>query len=292
MSSPVMLSARCLSHRDLPFRLLTSAPDHTDHLAADITEQDLKTYVHRANNALSSFDLEIRSSLHQSTRKRIYALVNSTSDTMSQLATSFSADEISFLKRVLDAMFITNNRPRKEVMAIKGMQAIQLHKAPGGGRRRTTAADMGNETMDGETGRETQGSSGTSLTMAQAEKVLAGLVGQGWFEKSRKGYYSLSPRALMELRGWLTETYNEDEEEASDGEGQEPLKIKFCFACKEIVTVGQRCRDWRCQCRIHDICVNSFFQTRRQGQGERTCPICRKEWDGESFVGERADRRD
>ena len=67
--------------------------------------------------------------------------------------------------------------------------------------------------------------------------MLRALVDQGWFEKSRKGYYSLSPRALMELRGWLIETYNDVEEsEDEDGAARAP-RIKFCQACKEIVTV-------------------------------------------------------
>lgn len=77
--------------------------------------------------------------------------------------------------------------------------------------------------------------------MSQAEAVLVGMVEEGWFEKSRAGYYSLSPRALMELRGWLVETYNEppgeegEESEEDDGAGRE--RIKFCQACREIVTV-------------------------------------------------------
>lgn len=165
--------------------------------------------------------MEIRSTFHQTTRERVYALVNSTSDAMSQLATSYTADEISFLKRVLDCMFETNNKPRSEVLAIKGIQAIQLHKHVG--NRRETQG-----------GTETQGSGGQGITMTQAERMMQNLVDQGWFEKSRKGYFSLSPRALMELRGWLTETYNDNDE--SDGEDQSAMRIKFCYACKEIVT--------------------------------------------------------
>ncbi len=74
--------------------------------------------------------------------------------------------------------------------------------------------------------------------MVQAEKVLKGLVEEGWFEKSRKGFYSLSPRGLMELRGWLIETYNDVGDEEEEQEEEEPVpKIKSCFACKEIITV-------------------------------------------------------
>lgn len=123
-------------------------------------------------------------------------------------------------------MFETYNTKRQEVMAITSTQAIQLHKAPSeseGNRRET------------QNGSATQGSSGQGLSMVQAEKMLKGLVDEGWFEKSRKGFYSLSPRALMELRGWLIETYNDNGDE---DEVEEPvLNIKSCSACKEIITV-------------------------------------------------------
>lgn len=104
------------------------------------------------------------------------------------------------------------------------MQAVRLCKAP---------TDNSNETQNGSM---TQGSSGQSLTMVQAEKMLKALVDEGWFEKSKKGFYTLSPRALMELRGWLMETYNDagDNDEEDD---EAILRIKQCFACKEIVTV-------------------------------------------------------
>ena len=120
-------------------------------------------------------------------------------------------------------MFETYNTPRHEVMAVTSMQAIKLHKAP---------AEPGRETQNGS---ETQGSAGQSLTMGQAEKMMKTLVEEGWFEKSIKGFYSLSPRALMELRGWLWETYNDVDEDEGEEE-RVPKKIKQCFACKEIIT--------------------------------------------------------
>ena len=107
-------------------------------------------------------------------------------------------------------------------MAITSMQAIKLHKPP---------TEEGRQTQNGT---ETQGSAGQSLTMGQAEKMLRSLVEEGWFEKSQKGYYSLTPRALMELRGWLFETYNDVDEE--EDEDTALKKIKQCFACKDIIT--------------------------------------------------------
>lgn len=120
-------------------------------------------------------------------------------------------------------MFETYNTPRYEIMAITTMQALNYYKAPTGSAHKT------------QNGSETQGSAGQSLTIGQAEKMLKVLVEEGWFEKSAKGYYSLSPRALMELRGWLEDTYNDAEDE--DDDENRVLKIKQCFACKELITV-------------------------------------------------------
>lgn len=208
--------------------------------------------------------------------------MNTTSDALTQLATTHTPDEIAFVKRLLDAMFETHNTPRAEVMALTSMQAVRLHKAAAAAR----ASGVGGSGEDGE---QTQGAAGGSLTMAQAERVLAGLVEEGWLEKSRAGYLGLSPRALMELRGWLVETYNEPppaEGEEDDEDGAVKTRVKMCHACREIVTAGQRCARRECLGRLHDACVQTFFRSQR----ERRCPLCKAEWTGRDFVGERAAR--
>ena len=257
-----------------------------------MTEADFKNYIAAANHAISNLDLEIRSTLHQTSAARVYALVNTASDPVTQLATIFTPDEMGFVKRVLDAMFESNNTARHEVMAVPTMQAINMHNKTAGGRRTSSTQQEGEG--------ETQGGGAQAITITQAEKVLQGLVEQGWFEKSRKGFYALSPRALMELRGWLIETYNETEDSDEDIESTRPMKIKVCYACKEIVTVvsirtprlaaanlkpqGQRCPKRACQCRLHDICTQNFFRM----QKAKKCPLCKEVWTGEDLVGEKA----
>ena len=174
---------------------------------------------------------------------------------------------MSFIKRVLDCMFETNNTSGKELCAASGMQAVRLAK---GERRRSGA------------GAESQNQQG-QLTGPQAENILKALVDEGWFERSKKGWYSLSARALMELRGWLVETYNDDEEEDDDGRRRSD-RIKFCHGCKDMVTVGQRCPKKSCQCRLHDGCAEGVFRVVKA----RKCPVCKTEWSGKDFVGERA----
>ena len=189
-------------------------------LSEDITEADLNGYISAANVRISPLDLEIRNTFHQTSRKRIYAVVNLSSDPMTQLATTHSAEEISFLKRVLDAMFEKYNTTRQEIMAVTSMQALSYCKPSLEGRRQTQNAS------------ETQGSLGQGLTLSDAERMLKMLVEEGWFEKSRRGFFSLSPRALMELRQWLVDTYND----IDDAEEDFVPKIKQCFACKNIIT--------------------------------------------------------
>ncbi|KAI9786244.1 MAG: hypothetical protein M1839_007655 [Geoglossum umbratile] len=237
---------------------------------SDVTESDLLSYVAAANAAISFFDLEIRSMLSQVDRTRVWALVNTTSDPMTQLATTHSADEISYLKRLLNAMFETYNTPRQEVMAITGMQAVRLHKNP--------SESQANNTQNGSM---TQGNAGKGLSMADAERTLDGFVEEGWFEKSRNGFFTLSPRALMELKHYLITTYNGPSDE-EDGEDEE--KIKNCHACKELITMGQRCPVRECNVRVHDMCTPNLFRALR----EKKCPACKTEWVGENYVGERA----
>lgn len=159
----------------------------------------------------------------------MYALVNTTSDAMTQLATTYSADEIAYVKRLLDAMFETHNTRRCEAMAVSGIQALQLAKVSG--ERRESGMPSQPTLTQGATQQpdsQVVGGVVQSLTMSQAEMLLRQLVEEGWFGKSRKGFYSLSPRGLMELRGWLVATYNDEAEGIR--------KIKFCAACKDVIT--------------------------------------------------------
>jgi hypothetical protein len=254
-------------------------PDH-------VNEEVFQSYLDAAAQAVSPFDFEIRNTVHQISRKRVYAVVNTISDPATQLATTHTADELTFIKRVLDAMFETFNSPRMELMCLNEMQAMKLRRPPPGQQqqRRDSRADGGAEEDGDEDQRQqqqqqqqSQGDKG--IKASDVEKVLASLVSQGWFERSAEGFYSLTPRALMELRSWLLDSYNDPDAAEDDWQ-----RIKFCVACKEVVTVGQRCADRDCVVRLHDVCQDAFWRSRP----DRKCPRCDRAWDGRHFVGERA----
>ncbi|TGJ82221.1 hypothetical protein E0Z10_g6555 [Xylaria hypoxylon] len=246
-----------------------TAQENEDIEANQITQGDFDSYVSAASAAVSPFDLEIRSTMHQTRKERVYAIVNTTSDPMTQLATLHSADEIAFVKRVIDAMFEKYNTPRMEALCLDEMQANKL-RVPS----RPENEDEGVENGETQAQQAPKG-----LKSSEVETMMRSMVDEGWFERSRDGFYCLSARALLELRSWLLESYNDPD--AEEGEWQ---RVKFCEACKDVVTIGQRCTERDCLIRLHDNCADAFFRTRRQ----RDCPKCSKEWTGKHFVGERA----
>lgn len=244
-----------------------SVKDGGDIKPASVTRDEFDTYINAASDAVGQYDYEIRSAVHQATKERSWALVNTASDPTTQLATTFTADEISFIKRVLDAIFDTYNTPRMEKMSITIQEAITLSRPP-------------RHAPDASTGEATQiNSADRGLRHSDVHRVMDELVAGNWLEKSPDGFYAPAPRALTELRNWLLDTYNDPD--APAGEWQ---RIKNCEACREVVTHGQRCAERDCPARIHDICEEAMWRARRA----RTCPRCEKGWTGDKFVGERA----
>ena len=260
---------------------IMSAQQGREVLVEDVTQPDFDSYISALNGALSPYDIEIRYTIPQRYKtaraERMYALVNTTSDPITQLATTHTADEMAFVQRLIDDMFEKYNTPQRETMAIKGIQAVNLARSS---NNRASGQQVVIDGDDAET--QATASNSGALTKTQAQNVMDSLVDEGWF-RLVGDYYTLSPRAIMELRGWLVETYNEPPDE--DGtSGVE--RIKFCQACREIVTMGQRCKEKTCKGRLHEHCIANMFRTQR---GEEKCPVCRRPWTGGEFVGPKAD---
>ncbi|KAI1881208.1 hypothetical protein JX265_000034 [Neoarthrinium moseri] len=235
-----------------------------------VSQETFAAYIAAAQEAVSHFDYDLRSAMHQVRKERVWALVNTTSDPLTQLATLHTADEIAFVKRILDSMFEKYNTQRMEVMCVDSIQANKCRNVP--------RPDLDESVLDREAS-QAQSQSLKGLKSSEVEAVMAAMVDEGWFEKSGNSFYGLAPRALMELRTWLIESYNDP-----DAGADEWQRVKFCEACKEIVTMGQRCADRDCNVRLHDICDEGFWRTRR----DRKCPRCSTEWSGKHFVGPKA----
>jgi hypothetical protein len=237
--------------------------------------------IQTVNSKLEFFDYEIRSTRDQLSKDTVYALVNNASDALTQFATTFTASEIAYVRRVLDYMFETNNSSIRQVMAIKHTEASQLARLSK--RNRQSQARQSQINGDAEDTQATQAQD-TGISITEADLVLERLVSHAFFQKSNAGYYSLAPRALMELRAYLKETYNLSADETEDG--REVVRIRDCEGCREIVTHGIRCNNKECDVRWHDACANSYYR----GQRDKKCPRCKTACTGDVFVGERADR--
>jgi hypothetical protein len=162
-------------------------------------------------------------------------------------------------------MFENYNTKRKEIMAITSMQALETKVRKGSGNRQSL--EESTQSVD------------KGVTQEQAQRVLDSLMKEKWLERSKEGFYRLSSRGLMELRTWLVDAYNDSDDP------EEWQRIKFCEACKEIVTVGQRCADLDCNVRLHNICEGAYWNSRP----EKKCPKCETEWNAEHFVGQKAE---
>lgn len=250
-----------------------SANEGAEVSAEQVTREDFDSYVDAASQVISHYDYEIRTLPHQVTKARTYALVNTTSDPMTQLGTTYSAEELAFVKRLLEAMFDKHNTPRMEVMAVNEMDATKLARPA----RQTQNSDGHGE--DGTQQQQTQSWTDRGLKHSEVELMLGKLRDEDWLERSGEGFYRLSPRALMELRTWLVDSFNDAD--AAPGDWQ---RIKFCAACKDIVTHGKRCAERDCTLRLHDFCEDAYWRMQRGKQ----CPQCSAEWKGNHYVGERA----
>ncbi|KAK4134686.1 hypothetical protein BT67DRAFT_361529, partial [Trichocladium antarcticum] len=245
-----------------------------------ITMADFENFLRSAREAVEPLDFDIRNTRDQvrGGGERVWAFINAHSDPATQMSTAHAAEEVAYIKRLLDAMFEQHNTPRIEVMAVDEGQALRASRPA---RSRESGANGAHHDEDGgENGGGPAAASASARGLKHSEvlSLLSSLVAEGWLEKSRDGFYSLTPRSLMELWGWLVATYNDPD---AEGGWQ---RIKFCEACKEIVTYGQRCNEPDCTVRLHDICEGGFWRTRR----DKTCPKCSTPWDGTHYVGERA----
>lgn len=166
----------------------------------------MEEVVSRINTAIADFDLEVRKTFDQTTGTPIWAIVNTTSDSMTQLATTHNASEIAYFRTLLSAIFDTSNSVHEEVFAVKSTDAVNL-----------SSADKVN------------------LTKSAGEVALHEFIREGWLEKSRNGFITITERGLQELKEYLMEMFNDMDEEG----GGRVDKMRTCHTCQEIITKVQ-----------------------------------------------------
>ncbi len=286
----------------------------------DITENDVRRYVSRAKAALAPLDFDVRTAVderhgerdHKNNRpEQLWVLTSTDPDPRAHLAVLFAPRKLAFVHRLLVALFDTLNTPRMEALCVTEQQALRLSRPPREAREDGLAGAAG-----------AAGAADKGLKHSVVLALLASLVRQDWLARSTSdtlfggtgsagGFYSLTTRALLELEPFLVATFNDPDAPPSTG-ANAWQRIKYCSACRELVTKGLRCGTPTCMLRLHDRCEEPFWRTQvaarrrnRRGRDDAggdtrpTCPHCHEPWgkyeDAEGnvagklhFIGERA----
>ncbi|PFH50652.1 hypothetical protein AMATHDRAFT_144507 [Amanita thiersii Skay4041] len=187
-------------------------------------------FVAKVNKSLDDLNLDFRQFRDEQTGTPTYALVNVKGDEIAQLATDYNPAEIAYFRALVEQIILA---PR-ESFSISSLAAL----------REVSAIKPK-----------------SNMTKTQAETVLASFVARGWLWKSKRGYYSLSTRSIVELGPYLKSTYPDD--------------ILECTACNQIMTRGVACPTSKCEIRMHTYCFTNF---RRRHGG---CPNCSLNWPQE-----------
>ncbi|KAF8557236.1 hypothetical protein OG21DRAFT_1505435 [Imleria badia] len=153
------------------------AADPTLGANFDESRQAWDKFVSEINKSLNPLDLEFRHLMDEQTGVEMYAVVNTKDDEIAQMATDYTALEISYFKAVVEQIMLAS-REAYSVSSLAALREVSSLKS--------------------------------SMTKSQAESVLASLVAKGWLLKSKRARYSLSTRALLELLPYLKSNYPEE----------------------------------------------------------------------------------
>ncbi|CAO3687433.1 unnamed protein product [Umbelopsis vinacea] len=221
-----------LSHRILD----ESKAEEIYDKVCDMTSGTLETLSLLSTKKLD-VDLALRRSVDEYNGTAIIALVNTKGDEVAQLATTYTANEIAFFKRVLELIVTADN----EAFALSSMAAVRE-----GPRLKPP------------------------ISQRESEELLNKLVADNWLMKRRDGYYVLHMRSIIELQTYLKETFESE--------------VHDCLMCMEIVTVGERCSQGRCEVRLHLHCAAGYFPEQSSG-AEIKCPTCSTTWSRDNTFG-------
>ncbi|KAK7014916.1 Non-structural maintenance of chromosomes element 1 [Favolaschia claudopus] len=204
------------------------AVDNNLDISHSGTREEWEAFVIKVNQALDPLDLEFRHLQEETTGREMYAIVNRKGDEVAQMATDYTPTEIAFFKALVDQIM---SAPR-ESFSLSSLAAL----------------------------REVSVLKKSNMTKTQAEVVLSSFVAKGWLQKSKRGRYSLSTRALLELQPYLKSTF--------------PDEVIECVICFEIMTKGIACTGPNCQVRMHYHCFTKYTARNRK------CPTCNCDWPG------------
>lgn len=190
-----------------------------------LTNNTVEFTVVAINRKLSTVDFEIVRTSSQESEEILYILINKKSDNAVKLSTVFTNAEIQIINDLIDRMFDHSNESKSSLSySISPAVAVEIVKK-----------------------------SSSKTTNQQSYEFLNDLELKGWISYIDRRY-TLSSRALAELKGFLIDKYGED---SAETEGS----ISICYGCKQIATRGLRCSNDSCFIRFHNLCRDHFIKS-------------------------------
>lgn len=178
-------------------------------------------WIIETNRSLKFLDLELNCTYCPVRNEKIWALVNTNgTDPASQL-TSYTPVQIDYIKKLIEYIVKSPN----ESFSISITDALNL-------------ADSKKKDV---------------------EDLLTILQRQDWIIRiPSTQLLTLAPRLLLELKGYLNDTY--------------PDEITECSLCLGQLTIGTRCPNQECTCKLHACCRDRYFVN------TKLCPLCKTLW--------------
>ncbi|ODO05000.1 hypothetical protein I350_05612 [Cryptococcus amylolentus CBS 6273] len=152
--------------------------------------------------------MEIAQARDQRTGDTSYILRNIDATEVAKLATDLNQQEVDFYRKLVEAIMIS-------------YPANSLAN----GQARSLVKDL-------------EGT--TKPPQSWAAKLLESLVSRGWISRSKRGRYSLSMRAIVELETYLKSEF--------------PDYVHSCLRCKRLVFEGVACSKEECSAHYHAYC--------------------------------------
>jgi hypothetical protein len=182
-----------------------------------LLNRTLEASIDLINNKLRDLGYKITKTISQISAEPYYVYVNTLPDEPAKVSISRSAKEISIVKKMIDYIV---SESENEGFLIPMRDALKFCSYEG---------------YSGPAGLQ----------------FLQSLVNEGWMNVTKKGDYTLSLRALAELKPMLIEKYGVKTLEGSNDDGG---VLNVCVGCRDLVTIGLRCHNEDCNARFHKHC--------------------------------------
>lgn len=183
-------------------------------LDQDNLQSLLREYISTINVALEKHAFKIESIRHQETRKLQYVFINTRYDDIIQACTPYSPPELDAIKQIIDEIVNANNFS----FCLPYGNAKQLI----GSILKQRASDAG--------------------------YFISRIVDDGWIELNDHNKLMLSPASLVELKSYMGDRFGYFLREDILG------KLLTCFTCKELLTLGLKCKNRECSTSFHRKC--------------------------------------